>query len=72
MAATQVRLVAEYRNGNKNFLAMYSGEFVKANGETDGGALLAAFQTLIDREDERLKQIGKTLNRPESHKAGHD
>jgi hypothetical protein len=72
MAATNVRLVVEYRNGDKNFLAMYSGETVKCNGETDGGALDAAFRSLLDREEERLKQVGKKLKRHKPEKPHHD
>jgi hypothetical protein len=54
MAATRVRLVVEYRNGDMNYLAQYSGEFVKCDGEGDVSALDAAYVTLLQKEADRL------------------
>jgi hypothetical protein len=58
MPATLVRLVVEYRNGDKNFLGYYSGEFVKCHGETDEKALRRAFSSLITAEQKRLARVG--------------
>lgn len=69
MAATRVRLIAEYRNGDGNYYRDFkSVRFVESTGVGDKGALDAAYLILNQEIDAKLKRESKR----ESKAANHD
>lgn len=63
MAATRVRCIFEFRNGDGNFIKLSGkqGKFVRCNGEHDAQALEAAFLLSIQEHAERLEAIKKIV-----------
>jgi hypothetical protein len=69
MAATKVRVLFEFRNGNKNYLGIRPkfGRQVECNGEDDIGAIKAAF--LVACQEHGIKGVEFA---PEHKPASHD
>jgi hypothetical protein len=66
MAATRVRVLFEYRNGNTNYLSTDKGHFVEAKGEFDLSALDAAYLSALQAhgiKQEAIKELVQRVNR---------
>jgi len=71
MAATRLRLVAEYRNGDGNYLRKEFDpeKWVPCKGEHDLSAFIAAFLVLVDHTEGRSMELRKLLaeHKPPNH-----
>jgi hypothetical protein len=72
MAATRVRVVLEYRNGNGNFIKQFLGNFVACKHERDREARDAAFLLACQGHDEQLRMISEELSRSAKKAPSHD
>ena len=62
MAATRVRVLFEFRNGDGNFLSMYNGgEFVACKGHKDIAALEAGFLLALQEHNIRQEEIQRFI-----------
>lgn len=70
MAATRVRLLAEHRNGDGNYLRLnHGGKFVPCKGENTLAAFELAYQVFLEEHGITAKQLEefRAKHNPPSH-----